>query len=152
MVTLIFSNFYSCDIHIVIYYSWMIIPITIDYWMQSIFSNLLSMHFSKRRSKSLKMKKLSNFLEIWIFIAYPESLKRKIVVLRGFLRIFLIYLLTCGNQFTRIAMVYNATLFRVFGEESNVTRLDYWKFFLIYFLNTADLLLSVLAHNDFTKP
>ena len=39
----------------------------------------------------------------------------------SYIGIFLIDLLTCGAQSTRIAIVGNAPLFRLFDEESNIT-------------------------------
>ena len=49
--------------------------------------------------------------------------------------IFLIDMLTCGVQSTRIAMVDNAPLFRVFDEECNITqRLSFDFLYLFYIL------------------
>ena len=52
----------------------------------------------------------------------PEVPQRHIGGLRGFKRIFLIDLLTCGVQSTLIAMFDSVPLFRVFNEESNITQ------------------------------
>ena len=59
--------------------------------------------------------------------------------LRGFYGIFLLDLLTSRVQSTRNAMIDNASLFRVFNEEWNITQLlsEFFrrKPFLIYFLD-----------------